>query len=283
MKNYLPINSNSVFVKIIVICLFLCSALLVQGQNYPLGARQAGMAGCGVTTIDVWSAHHNQAALAFLDKPAIGLFAENRYGLSELGLQAGTFAYPTASGTFGITLSHFGYELYNESKVGVSFAKSFGKRFATGIQIGYVNKHFGDLYGNQGAPVAEIGFFAEPYDNFFIGAHIFNLTRAKIADYNDERLPTILRAGMGFKLSERLLIITEGEKDLTTKLLFRAGIEYLFLEQLYIRSGISSNPNEISFGIGYKTTRIRADIAFTTHQVLGISPHIGFIYLLNAK
>ncbi|PKP19344.1 MAG: hypothetical protein CVU05_11655 [Bacteroidetes bacterium HGW-Bacteroidetes-21] len=248
-----------------------------------MGGRQAGMAGCGLTTVDPWAAHHNQAALAYLDKPAIGLFAENRFGLSELGLQAGTFAYPTSSGVFALTLSHFGYELYNESKVGVGFAKAFGKRFSLGVQLGYINKHFGDVYGNNGAPVAEIGFFAQPYDNFFIGAHIFNLTRSKIADYNDERLPTIIRLGVGLKLSERVLLTTEGEKDIQTKMTFRAGIEYLFMDQLFIRSGITANPNEISFGLGYKTKRIRADIAFTTHQILGISPHFGFVYLLNGK
>jgi len=243
------------------------------------------MAGCGLTQPDIWGSHHNQATLGFLTQPELGLFVENRFALAEMSLQAGSFAYPTASGTFAVSLSHFGYELYNESKVGLAFAKSFGSRFATGIQIGYINTHFGDVYGNTGAPVAEIGFFAEPYKNLFIGAHVFNLTRSKIADYNDERLPTILRAGLGLRLSERIFLATEAQKDMNNPMLFRAGIEYLFMEQLYIRTGVSTSPqaNQISFGLGYKTKRIRADIAFSTHQILGISPHIGFVYLFNGK
>jgi hypothetical protein len=202
-----------------------------------------------------------------------------------MGLQAGAFAYPTASGTFALSLSHFGYELYNESKVGLAYAKSFGPHFSTGIQIGYLNTHFGDIYGNAGVPVAEIGFFAEPYKNLFIGAHIFNITRSKIAEYNDERLPTILRAGLGLRLSERIFLAAEAQKDMYNAMLFRAGIEYLFMEQLYIRTGVNTSPeaNLISFGLGYKTKRLRADIAFTTHQILGISPHFGFVYFFNAK
>lgn len=270
-----------------IILLALLFPLIATGgnDNYPVGASQAGMAGCGLTSVDIWSVHHNQAALGYLSQPSMGLFAENRYGLKEMGLQAGAFAYPTASGTFGLSLSHFGYELYNESKVGLAFAKSFGSRFSTGIQIGYINTHFGDLYGNAGAPVAELGFFAEPYKNLFIGAHIFNLTRSKIADYNDERLPTIIRAGLGLRLSERIFLATEAQKDIDNPAMFRAGIDYLFMEQLYVRAGIltSRQANQISFGLGYKTKRLRADVAFSTHQVLGISPHVGFVYFFNGK
>lgn len=271
--------------KLLAIFFLFPFCLCAGNDNYPVGASQAGMAGCGLTTVDIWGAGHNQATLAFLDKPSFGLFAENRYALSEMGLQAGAFAYPTASGTFAISLSHFGYEFYNESKAGVAFAKSFGPRFATGIQIGYVNTHFGDIYGNVGVPVAELGFFAEPYKNLFIGVHIFNLTRSKMAEYNDERLPTILRAGLGYKLSERIFLAAETQKDMVNPMQFRTGIEYLFMEQLYIRTGVSTSPqaNQISFGLGYKTQRIRADIAFSTHQVLGISPHIGFVYFFNSK
>lgn len=271
--------------RIFLFALFLPLFAAAGNDNYPVGASQAGMAGCGLTSPDIWSVHHNQAALAYLTQPTLGLFAENRYGLKEMGLQAGAFAYPTASGTFGLALSHFGYELYNESKVGVSYARSFGSRFSTGIQLGYINTHFGDLYGNAGAPVAEIGFFAEPYKNLFVGAHIFNLTRSRIAEYNDERLPTIIRAGLGLRLSERVFLATEAQKDIDNPALFRAGIDYLFMEQLYIRAGIqtSRQVNQISFGLGYKTRRLRADVAFSTHQVLGISPHIGFVYFFNGK
>ena len=261
--------------------------LLFGGNdNYPVGGMQAGMAGCGLTSVDIWGKSHNQATLGFLKEPTLGLFAENRYGLSEMGLQAGAFAYPSESGTFALSVSHFGYELYNESKFGLAFAKSFGPKFSTGIQIGYINTHFGDIYGNAGAPVAEIGFYAEPVKNLFLGAHIFNLTRSKIAEYNDERLPTIIRAGLGYRLSERIFISAETQKDLTTSAVFRAGFEYLFMESLYVRTGLSASDNEqnqISFGLGYKTKRLRADIAFSTHQILGVSPHFGFVYFFNSS
>lgn len=280
------INSNTVFYKLSAIFIFIPLLLSAGNDNYPVGGMQAGMAGCGLTSVDIWGAHHNQATLGYLKEPSLGIFAENRYGLSEMGLQAGAFAYPTASGTLALSVTHFGYELYNESKFGLAFAKSFGPRFSTGIQIGYINTHFGDIYGNTGAPVAEIGFFAEPVKNLFIGAHIFNLTRSKIADYNDERLPTIIRVGLGYKLSERIFISAETQKDMNTSALFRGGFEYLFMEQLYIRTGITVSDldqNQISFGLGYKLKRIRVDIAFSTHQVLGISPHFGFVYYFKGK
>lgn len=267
----------------LIILFFLFATLIshAANENFPVGATQAGMAGCGLTRVDVFAVNHNPGALAYLKGPSLGLFAENRFVVPELNLQSGAFALPTKSGVFALNVTHFGYSLYNESKFGLAFAKSFGKRFAMGIQLAYLNTHFGEDYGNKGVPIAEIGFLSEPYDNLFIGVHVFNLTRSKIADYNDEKLPTIIRAGAGLKLSERLLINAEAEKDLTLKPTYRAGMEYLFMEQLYLRLGASANPNQISFGLGYKTKKLRADIAFSTHQVLGISPHVGFVYMFN--
>ena len=41
---------------------------IAGNENFYAGARQAGMANCGVTLTDLWSAQHNQAGLANLKK-----------------------------------------------------------------------------------------------------------------------------------------------------------------------------------------------------------------------
>jgi len=265
----------------ILICFFNPAFLFASSENYSLGARQAGMSDCGLTISDVWSANHNQAALAYLERPSMGLFYENRFIFKELGLQAGSFALPLNSGTFALSLSHFGYSLYNESKIGLAYAKALGNRLSIGMQIAYMNTKIGEDYGNRGAPIAELGMLAKPVDNIFIGVHVFNLTRSKIPYYSEDQIPTILKAGLGLVLSEQLLVLTEIEKDLSHKAIFRTAIEYLFMEQLYLRAGVSTNPNQISFGLGYKTNRIRADIAFSTHPILGTTPHVGLVYYFD--
>lgn len=247
-------------------------------EHFPIGARQAGMGSTGSAFPDIWSVTHNQAGLALLTKPTFGLFYENRFALKELGIKAGAFAYPTSSGVFAIDLMQFGYSKYNESRVGLAFAKSFGKRFSMGIKFDYLNTYFAEEYGNKGTAIAEIGFLAQPANHLYIGGHIYNLSRSKIADYNDERVPTIITFGLAYEFSEKVLCTIEAEKDLEYKPIYKVGMEYKFMENLFIRAGVTSNPNQMSLGIGYAFKRIKADISFSSHQVLGISPHIGFSY-----
>ncbi|PIV58169.1 MAG: hypothetical protein COS14_11010, partial [Bacteroidetes bacterium CG02_land_8_20_14_3_00_31_25] len=247
-------------------------------EHFPIGARQAGMGSSGVAFPDLWSVTHNPAGLTLLTKPTFGLFYENRFALKELGLKAGAFAYPTSSGVFAIDLMQFGYSKYNESRVGLAFAKSIGKRFSLGIKFDYLNTYFAEEYGNKGTAIAEIGFLAQPANHFYIGGHVYNLSRSKIAEYNDERVPTIITFGIAYEFSEKVLSTIEVEKDIEYKPIYKVGVEYKFMENLFIRAGVTSNPNQMSLGIGYAFKRIKADISFSSHQILGISPHIGFSY-----
>ena len=247
-------------------------------ENFMLGARQAGMGFTGVSYSDIWSATRNQAGLAYIEKPGFGLFYENRFTLKELGLKAGVFALPTKSGVFAIDLMQFGYNKYNESRIGLAFAKPLGKRFSVGIQLDYLNTFFSEEYGNKGTAIAEIGFLSQPIDKLFIGAHIYNFSRAKIAAYNDERIPTILTFGISYSFSEKVLCAVEAEKDIDYKALYKIGIEYHFMENLFLRAGVTSNPNEMCFGLGYVYKKIKADVSFTNHQILGLTPHVGFSY-----
>lgn len=271
-------HSFRVIISLLSFLLCTQSFLFAGHENFNLGGRQAGMGFTGVSYSDIWSSTHNQAGLAYLEKPTIGLFYENRFTIKELGLKAGAFALPTKSGVFAIDLMQFGYSKYNESKVGIAFAKQLSKRFSMGIQIDYLNTYFSEEYGNKGTAIAELGFLSQPLDHLYIGAHIYNISRSKIASYNDERVPTILTAGISYYFSEKVLCSVEAEKDLDYKALFKVGMEYRFLENLFLRAGVTSNPNQMCFGIGYSFKRIKADVSFSTHQVLGISPHVGFIY-----
>ena len=269
-------NSSRFFIFILLVS--LCNIAKAGHENFPLGARQAGMGSTGAAFPDIWSATHNQAGLALLQKPTFGLFYESRFALKELGLKAGAFAYPTSSGVFAIDLMQFGYSKYNESRIGLAFAKSLGANFSAGIKFDYLNTYFSEEYGNKGTFIAELGLLAKPAEHLYIGGHIYNINRAKIAAYNDERIPTLLTVGIAYEFSEKVLCTVEAEKDLEYKAIYKAGMEYRFMENLFLRAGVTSNPNQMSFGIGYVYKRIKADIAFSSHQVLGITPHVGFIY-----
>jgi len=264
------------FLLILLVALFWTD--LFATDNFHVGARSAGMANAGVFLRDIWSSHHNQAGLAYLTKPSLGFYFEQRFAQKELSMTSVAGALPLFNGTAGINLAYWGYEKFNTSKFGFSFSKQLGTVFSAGIQLDYFNTYLAEDVGNKGTVLAEAGLLAQPVPNFFIGAHIYNPTRARLADYNDERLPTILRFGMGYNFADKLLIGLETEKNITEKAIFKTGLEYKYLEKLYLRAGISTNPIISSFGIGYKLKDLAVDLAFSRHDILGLIPHFSVNY-----
>lgn len=247
-------------------------------ENDPVGARSAGMANASVVLNDIWSAHHNQAGMAFFEKPVAGFYFERRFSQKELSLASVAGAYPVFNGVLGFNLTYWGYENFNTTKFAVSFSKKLGERFSAGIQFDYLNTYLSEEYGNKGSVIAEAGIRAEPIDNLFIGAHIYNPTRAKLAEYDDERLPTIMRLGIGYRFSEQVLITLETEKNINEKIVFKTGLEYKYMEKLFLRVGVATDPVINTFGLGYAINNIIVDLAFSRHPDLGYIPHFSVNY-----
>lgn len=248
-------------------------------ENYPVGARQAGMANAGLCITDIWAVYHNQANLAGLENMAASVHYENRFMVKQLSMQGAAFALPTKSGVFGVSFSRFGYSQYNESKYGLAFAKAFGENFYAGVQLNYLNTHIGEGYGNKGAFTAELGIRATLAKGFHLGFHAYNVTRSKMADYNNERIPTILRLGLQYDFSERVFLAAEVEKDIDHKPIFKAGAEYHFVKAFYLRAGVATNPYLNTFGLGLEIAeKLRLDVATSIHPVLGISPQGSLSY-----
>ncbi len=251
---------------------------IAQNDNYPVGSRSRGLANASVTIYDVWSTHHNQAGLAKFEEPAIGLHYENKFIIKEYGLQALAFVLPTNSGNFGLSLSFFGYSKYNETKFGLAYARMLSEKISVGIQVDYLNTYIANDYGNRGTVAGEIGIIAEPFDKLFVGVHVYNPTLSKIPTYSTERVPTIFRFGTAYKFSDKLFLAAETEKDIDFDPVFKVGVEYKLLEDFYLRTGINTNPVQNSFGVGYVLNRLKADIAFSSHKYLGITPHFTISY-----
>lgn len=256
----------------------ICNSSFAGSDNSPVGARSAGIANASVTLSDVWSVHHNQAGLGFVKSAGAGIYYENRFMMKELSLKGGAAVYPIKAGTFGVSVSSFGYTLYSENKIGIAFGKALGENFSAGIQLDYLSTRIAENYGQSAAFAGEIGIQAKPWKNLTVGVHLFNPTRSKLADYNNERTPTILRVGLDYKFSDKVFVAVETEKDIDHKPVFKAGLEYRPAEALYLRAGISTNPSLSSFGFGLKLKQFKLDFASSFHSVLGYTPQMGLVY-----
>ena len=264
----------------------LCCCLLffyvnvkAGNDNYPSGAGPAGMGNASVTMQNLWSVSHNQAGLAGLEKIAAGVYYDRRFNLDELSIKSFGAALPVSKlGVFGIHVNMFGYSLYNEKKIGIGYARKFSEMVNVGVQLNYHTTSIAENYGSNNAFTVEGGIQVKLIEGMTAGFHIFNPTQASLAEYDDERIPTIMKFGLGYKFSTKLFAAIESEKDIDQEAMFKGGIEYRPVEQIYIRAGISTNPVLNSFGAGFIIGNLQIDIAATLHQSLGYTPQASLIY-----
>ena len=266
-------------VKTVLFSLLLLLSPLIKaaGDNYPVGAKASGMGNAAVMFSDVWSLYHNQAGLAFLNQTTLGFHFENRFIIEDLSLAATGFVLPTKTGVFGLSLSYWGFQLYNETKAGLAYSRNFGEKFSAGIQLDYMNVHISE-FENKGAVVIEGGLQAQPVDKLWVGAHIYNPTQTKISEYHQEKLPTIMRLGTSYMFGSKVLLSVETEISSHANPVYKSGLEYQFIDNLFLRLGISTNPTLNTFGLGYVFKNIMADFAFSNHPELGIIPHFSLNY-----
>ncbi len=260
---------------------WLILAILIPNILLAQSARFAGIGYSSVVLYDAWSAINNQAGLANLTAPTLAFGYENKFQIKETSTQVAAFVMPTKTGNFAVSYKRFGYELYAENSFGLAYARNLGKYISAAVQFDYLYYQQTENYGNRGAFLFEAGIIAKPIDKLFIGVHLFNPSKTKLADYDDERVPTVMRFGMGYYFTNQVVLTIETEKDIQQKARFKGGIEYEPVTHLFLRTGFGTEPNQFSFGLGYRFWNFTTDIAVSTHETLPLSTEISLKYSFN--
>ena len=258
--------------------LLTTTLLRADTEPIPVGARQAGMAYANLTLIDLWCARANQAGLAGLEHTMAGVFYQQHWLSPDLAMQGVAFATPLGKGTIAASATNFGYDLYREQGAGLAYAMRFGEGLRAGVQFDYLNTRLGEDYGHHSAMVAQLGVQARLSDALWIGAHIYNPTRSEQGGRYEEKIPTVLRAGMGYTFSEQLLMTAAIEKDIDKDERFSAGIEYHPAKAFFLRMGVATGPVVGTFGAGFQVGKVDIDLAVGVRSRLGATPQIGINY-----
>lgn len=267
--------------KSYTILLAIASTLLSttsNALNEPIGGKASGMSNASVTNTDCWAIQHNQAGLAYTKNISAGLYYENRFGLKNMSFKTAVLVIPTKAGTIGASMTYFGYDQFNESTFGIAYAKSFGEKFSAGMKLNVLRTSIADNYGQQSTIAAEVGIRYQLNKNLIIGSHVYNPTRAKKDDYNDERIPTIVNIGCSYMVSEKVHLALESEKNTAFDPILKIGIEYHPVKMLYLRTGVSTNPLMNAFGFGIEYPQATLDFAMSYHQTLGFTPHVSIVF-----
>lgn len=248
------------------------------GENYIVGSRSAGIAHSSVAISDLWAVQNNPACMVDINKISAGLYYENRFLIKELSLKSFVLAVPVNFGVIGLSVNYFGFSLYNESKIGLAYARKFGERFSAALQIDYLSTRIGENYGNKSLLTFDVGLSSKINDKLTIAAHIFNPQSAEISRSYDERTPAIIKIGAAYFISDGLLLSFEADKNINNDAIIKSGIEYLLMKKVYLRTGISTNPLINFFGVGFNFKNFTVDFSSSIHNVLGFSSQISFSY-----
>ena len=280
-QNIPNVNHKFPYVHILLTVLVLLNGIqLFAGGEFPvIGSRQAGMGRSSVALTDFWNLQNNQAGIALIDKFGAGIYYESQFSLNQLSTKSAAFLAPTKIGVLGLTFNYFGYSLYNDMKIGLVYARSFGQYLRIGLQLDYIQTTLGDDYGSMSNVTFEVGLQSDITEQLTIGAWVYNPLQVKLAEYDDEKIPAIFKLGIAWEITNGFIATIEAEKNTAVQpILIRGGLEYGINDKFFFRGGFSTQKEIFSMGFGVKIKVLRFDISAVMHETLGFSPQASLIF-----
>jgi hypothetical protein len=157
--------------------------------------------------------------------------------------------------------------------VGAGYGYRFGQ-ISLGARVDMLQVSIEGL-GSRRVVLGTLGGQIEVLPNrLTFGASLYNLSQTKLASYQDERVPTVLKAGLAYRPGTQVLLVVETEKDVERAANFKAGLEYRPVPVLAARLGLASLTEQASAGIGLATGSFQLDYAAAFQQALGFSHHL---------
>ncbi|HEX2976383.1 MAG TPA: hypothetical protein VHO68_10630 [Bacteroidales bacterium] len=260
------------------ILIFLCINAAAEDPYRPLaGATEAGTGYACITKNSFWSSFHNQALLANFNDPAFGFNYQDRYGIDELATKSAGVIMPAGKASIGVVYSYFGYRDYRREMAALACGLELSDKISAGVQADYfLQRTSVESFDNSQAVICEAGMLIN-LGKTSIGFHVFN--PLPHSWYKSE-FPSILRIGVGNKLTESLFAAAEAEMSTGHIPLFRTGFEYEAFAKVLLRGGFSTDNNSFSFGLGYHLRFMQMDLAFSTHDRLGVTSSASMVFIL---
>jgi hypothetical protein len=268
--------------KIYLLYFFLLTINLGNSQSVrkPVSASYIGLGAYSINHVDVFSVTSNQAALAQMEKPSVGVFGENRFLVGETNMYSAIVAVPTKEGNFAFQADYFGYKNYNESQLGIAYARKVGTKLDLGIKFNYYSFRIPG-FENPSTVNFEIGVICHFTEKLNGGIHIYNPVGGRLSKTENDKLSSIYSFGLGYEASDNFFVSAEIVKQEDLPVNFNAGVQYNFAKQFFARFGIASQNESPYGGAGVSWKNFRLDISASYHPQLGISP--GLMLIMNLK
>ena len=249
-----------------------------QEVFYP-GSRFQALADASVGLSGCWSVYGNQAGLAATDHSEIACSYQDQFLINELSTRSFLFVFPVQSSVCAISVYQFGKNPFRQEKFGIAYARQLFPQLNFGVQFNYYQLFLSEDNRSVGTSGLELGFQYLFVKKLVFGLHVLNPYRTGIKTLSGTSLyPSRINFGVLYHLSDVFNIATELENDFNRQFILKTGLEYVILENLFLRTGFSGKPYQVSAGIGFQVKELIMDLATTYNQYLGNSPSISFQY-----
>lgn len=251
-----------------------------QTLRRPVAAPYTGTGAYSLHHVDIFSITSNQASLAQLKNASAGVYAERRFLLNELNNYRAVAGIVTASGNFALNTGYAGFADYNETQLGLAYARKLGNSMDIGGQFNYNGIRIAG-YGTAAAVSVELGTMLHFSEKLHAGIHLNNPVGGKFGKNQQEKLPFVYTAGLGYEASGKFFISTEIIKEEDQPVNVNVNLQYKFIPALLVRAGISSATESAWMGAGLSWKSFRLDISASYHSHLGLTP--GLLLVFNFK
>lgn len=255
----------------VILIIFTTKFSYAQFENIDMGARAVGLNGAFTSlSNNSLAIFYNPAGLGQLKYRDFSVFYNPApFGLTELSSAAFTYAEPTKYGVFGSALRSYGFDLYKETGVMLSYGNGYKSRIFYGVNLNLYHLNIQN-YGSATSYGIDVGAMA--YINKYLRWGFFgkNLTGSTIGE-SKEKIAQVYRTGLNYKPLNEVNLLLEFEKDVKYPISVRAGFEYSLLDFVDLRAGVGNQPTTFSGGIGLNYGIFQLDYALYKSQDLGIT------------
>jgi len=277
-----PSTEVMIRLKRLIISLYFLSnvSLAIFAQIPSVLPQSSSIASTATADTHNWCSFQNPAMLGYVEQTEVAAFFDNRFMMSELSTKTAQIAIQHDLLNTGVSISHFGYSLYQELLFGATFARNFSNKFAMGIQFNYMTNYFVSSNTYRGVLLAQVGLSAQLSPNFNLSFNTFNPFQTNIqAETIEKRVPSIFSLGAQYILVENVMWRIQLDKEVSSNYRFATGMDYDVVKKMTLKIGVYGSDYLVPcLGISLKTNAVKINLNTEIHPLLGVNSSVGLNY-----
>ncbi len=208
-----------------------------------------------------------------------GILYDNRFLVKDLTTRSAFLVAPVFQNCLLFSYSQFGNDYWRETRMSFGLSRELSPLVTAGLQFHYFSLLLAENDKRPSTLLTDLGVQFH-FKDAGLGMQLFNpFAFAGQDDRKELEYPWAVRVGTHKTFQQVFLVAAELYKQQGDAVEPRFGVQYLIKEQLSLRCGVETKTGVYSLGVGTVFRAVHADLAFSYHTVLGLSPSVAIYFL----